>query len=185
VAQPLSIVPKSKVPKRSSFFIFQPSYFVKRAPGFGRCVSKELLTLRRINAERSEAWDTAWEGVLTMKKWLMAIMAVFVITASAADVSGTWKGSVETPNGAMETTFVFKVDAGKVTGTATMGQMGESPISEGKVDGDTVTFAVVRQGPNGEFRINYSGKATGDDMRITATIPAMDRTFEMTAKRSK
>ncbi len=120
-----------------------------------------------------------------MKKWLLAIMAVFVITASAADVSGTWKGSVETPNGAMETTFVFKVDAGKVTGTATMGQMGESPISEGKVDGDTVTFAVVRQGPNGEFRINYSGKATGDDMKITATIPAMDRTFEMTAKRSK
>ena len=93
-------------------------------------------------------------------KWLLAIMAVFALTASAADVSGTWKATVETPNGAMESTFVFKVDAGKVTGTATMGQMGESPISEGKVEGDTVSFAVVRQGPNGEFRINYKGTAT-------------------------
>ncbi|HEY1494020.1 MAG TPA: hypothetical protein VGF49_05730 [Candidatus Solibacter sp.] len=118
-------------------------------------------------------------------KWLLALLAVFAMTAVAADVSGTWKASVETPNGTMETTFVFKVDAGKVTGTATMGQMGDSAISEGKVDGDTVTFAVVRQGQNGEFRINYTGKATGDEMKITASIPAMDRTFEMTAKRAK
>jgi hypothetical protein len=66
-----------------------------------------------------------------------------------------------------------------------MGQMGDSAISEGKVDGDTVTFAVVRQGQNGEFRINYTGKASGDEMKITASIPAMDRTFEMTAKRAK
>jgi hypothetical protein len=118
-------------------------------------------------------------------KWLLAIMAVFALTASAADVSGTWKASVETPNGTMETSFTFKVDDGKVTGTATMGQMGESPISEGKVDGDTVSFAVVRQGPNGEFRINYKGAVSGDEMKITATIPAMDRSFEMTAKRAK
>ena len=118
-------------------------------------------------------------------KWLLVLLAVFAMTAVAADVSGTWKATVETPNGTMETTFVFKVDSGKVTGTATMGQMGESAISEGKVDGDTVTFAVVRQGPNGEFRINYSGKASGDEMKITGSIPAMDRTFEMTAKRAK
>ena len=118
-------------------------------------------------------------------KWLLVIMAAFALTASAADVSGTWKATMETPNGAMESTFVFKVDAGKITGTVTMGQMGESPISEGKVDGDTVTFSVVREGPNGEIRINYSGKATGDEMKITAAIPAMDRTFELTAKRAK
>jgi hypothetical protein len=118
-------------------------------------------------------------------KWLLVLIAVFALTASAADISGTWKATVETPNGAMETTFVFKVDEGKVTGTTTLGQMGEAPISEGKVDGDTVTFAVVRQGPNGEFRINYSGKANGDEMKITATVVGMDRNFEMTAKRAK
>ena len=123
-----------------------------------------------------------------MTKWLCALiaaLALFAVTASAADVSGTWKASVETPNGTMEVAFTFKVDGGTVTGTASMGQMGDTAISDGKVDGDTVTFAVVRNGPNGEFRINYSGKVTGDDMKITGTIPAMDRTFEMTAKRAK
>jgi hypothetical protein len=118
-------------------------------------------------------------------KWLLAIMAVFAMTAFAADVAGTWKASIETPNGTMESTFTFKVEDGKVTGTATMGQMGESPISEGKVDADTVSFAVVRNGPQGEFRINYTGKVTGDDMKLTGSIPAMDRTFEMSAKRVK
>src|SRR4051795_10270727 len=104
-------------------------------------------------------------------KWLLTLFAMFALTASAADVSGNWKASVETPNGTMETSFLLKADGPKVTGTATMGQMGESPISEGKVDGDTVSFAVVRNGPNGEFRINYSGKVTGDEMKITASIP--------------
>jgi hypothetical protein len=118
-------------------------------------------------------------------KWFFVLLAVFAMTASAADISGTWKATVETPNGAIETTFVFKVDGAKVTGTATLGQMGESAISEGKVDGDMVTFTVVRSGQNGEFRINYSGKANGDEIKISASVAGMDRNFEMTAKRAK
>jgi hypothetical protein len=118
-------------------------------------------------------------------KWLLALFAAFALTASAAEVNGTWKASVETPNGAMESTFVLKVDGAKVTGTASMGQMGETAISEGKVEGDTVTFAVVRQGQNGEFRINYKGTVTGDEMKLNASIPNMDRNFDLTAKRVK
>jgi hypothetical protein len=118
-------------------------------------------------------------------KWLLALAALCALTASAADISGTWKASVETQNGPTQTVFVFKVDEGKVTGTTTLGQMGEAPISEGKVDGDTVTFAVVRSGPNGEFRINYTGKVNGDEMNIKASVVGMDRNFEMTAKRAK
>src|SRR6266540_1229656 len=113
-------------------------------------------------------------------KWLLVLVALFAITASAADISGTWKASVQTQNGPMDTVFVFKVDEGKVTGTTFLGQMGESPISEGKVEGDTLTFAVVRNGPNGEFRINYSGKVSGDEMNIKASVVGMDRNFEMT-----
>src|SRR5450759_201727 len=88
----------------------------------------------------------AGEGAQTMKSiWVLALMAVCAIVALAADASGTWKASVETPNGTMENTFTFKVEGDKLTGTITMGQMGEAPISEGKVDGDNVSFAVVRE----------------------------------------
>ena len=66
----------------------------------------------------------------------------------------------------MENTFTLKVDAGKLTGTITMGQMGEAPISEGKVDGDNVSFAVVREFNGNQFRINYKGKVAGGRIRI-------------------
>jgi hypothetical protein len=126
------------------------------------------------------------EGAWTMKSlWVLVLMAVFSLTALAADPSGTWKASIETPNGAMENTFTFKVEGDKLTGTVTMGQMGEGAISQGKVDGDNVSFAVVREFNGNEFRINYKGKVSGDEMKITGEVVGRDRTFEMTAKRAK
>jgi hypothetical protein len=98
---------------------------------------------------------------------------------------GTWKATVETPNGAMENTFTLKVDGDKLTGTITMGQFGEAPISEGKVDGDNVSFLVVREFNGNQFRINYKGKVAGDEMKLSGEVVGMDRTFEMTATRVK
>jgi hypothetical protein len=122
----------------------------------------------------------------TMKSlWILALMAVCSLAALAADASGTWKATVETPNGAMENTFTLKVDGDKLTGTITMGQFGEAPISEGKVDGDNVSFLVVREFNGNQFRINYKGKVAGDEMKLTGEVVGMDRTFEMTATRVK
>ena len=117
--------------------------------------------------------------------WILVLMAVFSLAVLAADASGTWKASIETPNGTMENTFTFKVEGDKLTGTVTMGQMGEGAISEGKADGDSVSFAVVREFNGNQFRINYKGKVAGDEMKLTGEVVGMDRTFEMTAKRSK
>ena len=56
--------------------------------------------------------------------WILALMAVCSMAALAADASGTWTASLETPNGTMENTFTLKVDGDKLSGTITMGQMG-------------------------------------------------------------
>src|ERR1039457_6701421 len=72
----------------------------------------------------------AGEGARTMKSlWIPALMAVCSLAALATDASGTWKASVETPNGTMENTFTLKVEGDKLTGTIAMGQFGEAPIS--------------------------------------------------------
>src|ERR1035438_5309388 len=83
---------------------------------------------------------------------ILALLAVWSLAALAADASGTWKATVETPNGAMENTFTLKVDGDKLTGTITMGQFGEAPISEGKVDGDNGSVLVVRECNRNQFR---------------------------------
>ena len=115
---------------------------------------------------------------------IFSLMAMFAIMA-LADAAGTWKAAIETPNGSMEQIFTLKVDGGKLTGTMTMGQMGEGAISEGKIDGDNVSFAVVRDLGGNQIRINYKGTVGGDEMKLTGEVVGMDRTFEMTAKRSK
>src|SRR5262249_27360316 len=117
-------------------------------------------------------------------KWLLALIAVFALTASAADVNGTWKANVETPNGQIETTFTFKMADGKLTGTVNSTMGGEAPISEAKLDGDKIAFAVVRQFNGNEFRINYKGTVQEKEMKLTLSLPAMgDQTFDIVAKK--
>jgi hypothetical protein len=116
-------------------------------------------------------------------KWLLVLFAAFAFTASAADVTGTWKASTETPNGTFETTFVFKVDGTKLTGSTTNQMMGEKAISEGKIDGDDLTFTVNAEFGGNQVKLDYKGKVTGNEMKLTLTLPGGDRTFDMTAKK--
>ena len=114
----------------------------------------------------------------------LILIALFAVCASAADIAGTWKGSVETPNGAMENTFVLKTDGAKLTGTVTMGQFGDAEISEGKVDGDDVSFAVVRNFNGNDFRLDYKGKFKDGQIVFKVSFPGGDRTFEITVKKA-
>jgi hypothetical protein len=118
-----------------------------------------------------------------MTKWILALIALFALTASAADVAGTWKASVETPNGNFESTFTFKVDGAKLTGTVAS-QMGESAISEGKIDGDKVAFAVTRDFNGQTFKITYEGVVSGNELKLTVHFPGREEGFEMTAKKA-
>lgn len=117
---------------------------------------------------------------------LSAVLIALLATAAlAADVSGKWKAEFKTPDGqTFESTFDFKVGGGTLTGTVSS-PMGESAISEGTVNGDEIAFVVVRKREDNEFKMNYKGKVSGDEMKLTISIAQMDRTFEMTATRVK
>lgn len=117
-------------------------------------------------------------------KWLLLLLAAFAITASAADISGTWKGTADTPAGSVERTFVFKVDGTKVTGETTSQMFGKSQIEDGKIDGDNLSFVITANFQGNEAKISYKGKVSGDNIKLTATIPGMDQTIEYTIKRT-
>src|SRR5690242_14049893 len=117
-------------------------------------------------------------------KLLIVLFMTFVFAASAADVAGTWKAAIETPNGNFENTFTFKVDGTKLTGTSSNQMMGETAISDGKVDGDDISFNIVVSRDGNEFKLTYKGKVSGNEMKLTVTLPGGDRTFELTAKKS-
>ncbi len=108
---------------------------------------------------------------------------ILAVCALAADVGGKWKATVQTPNGGTrETLFTFKVEDGTLSGTVS-GPRGETAISDGKVDVDSISFAVVRNFNGNEFKMNYKGKVSGDEIQMT--VGGGQRSFEMTAKRVK
>ena len=99
-------------------------------------------------------------------KTLFAMLALFVTSASAADISGTWKGTAESPNGTIERTFVFKQMGSTLTGESTSEMLGKSTIADGKVEGDSVSFSMTVKFQDNEMKLNYKGKVSGDSMKL-------------------
>ncbi len=118
-------------------------------------------------------------------KWLLILAALFAGTAMAADVTGTWKGTAETPNGTIERTFVLKVDGATLTGETSSEMLGTSKLKNGKVDGDTLTFSITASFQGNEMEINYTGKvsADGKEIKFKAEIPSVGQTIEYTVKK--
>jgi len=97
------------------------------------------------------------------------ILAGLIATVAiwAADVSGKWTAEVQGRNGnTMTITMNLKADGDKLTGTVS-GRMGDTEISDGKVDGDKVSFNVVREFNGNQFKQSYSGKLDGDIIHFT------------------
>lgn len=120
------------------------------------------------------------------------VLLAFVAVGSAADFNGKWLAQVSNSmmGGSSERVFVFKVSGDKLTGTiedwqvslavfeekgkpAASGtlktQRGEpQQITDGKISGDDISFAVVSQRFGMETRTEYKGKATGNEIKFTA-----------------
>jgi hypothetical protein len=96
------------------------------------------------------------------------LLLTLVSTASAADINGKWKGTVEGGPGDIEQNFTFKVDGGKISGTMSDQIIGEAKITEGALKGDDISFTVVGKGEMGEMTLSFKGKVTSsDEMRLS------------------
>jgi hypothetical protein len=101
---------------------------------------------------------------------IVAIAAAAVRTA-APDITGTWTASFETGIGPQNYTYTFVVAKdGSLTGTAT-GGFGVSPLTEGKVKDDLVTFVEMM---DSAIRVDYTGTiVSADEIRFTRQVGEM------------
>jgi hypothetical protein len=119
------------------------------------------------------------------KLGLTALLFVFgSMAALAADFNGKWNAQVQGRNGTQTLVFDFHVDGTTLTGKITTPR-GETDISNGKVDGDTITFDQVMNFNGNSITISYTGKADGDSIQFTRQFGAAgDRPpQQFTAKR--
>ncbi len=118
----------------------------------------------------------------------LAALTVLAVAAFAADPTGKWTAEFDTQIGLQKYTYEFKVDGTKLTGTAKGAAPDGTPfvteITEGKVNGDDISFVENFKFQDMEIRIEYSGKVTGDEIKFTRKV-AEYATEELVAKRVK
>jgi hypothetical protein len=123
---------------------------------------------------------------------LGVVAALFALPSIAQDVAGKWNASIDTPNGPFAFAFEFLVDAaGKLTGSMQNEFFGATPISEGVINGNDISFKLVFQGgPDGPMTVSYEGTVNGDELAITSKFegtppPGGQAEASFTATRAK
>jgi len=118
-----------------------------------------------------------------MKLRLALLSCLLAAAAFAADVSGKWTAEMQGRDGqTMTSTFNLKADGATLTGTVS-GRMGETPITNGKIDGDTISFDVVREYNGNSFTLHYTGTLSTDTIKFKVD-GGRGPAREITAKRA-
>jgi hypothetical protein len=107
-----------------------------------------------------------------------------VVAAAAADISGKWSGDMPTRGGEMTpTTFTFKADGDKLTGSMT-GPQGEVQLQEGKIAGDQISFTTTLNFGGNDVKIVYKGTVSGNQIKMTREREGSGQAREFTVKRA-
>ena len=119
------------------------------------------------------------------------ILALFIllsgfVTASAQNkgIAGEWEAEWNAGIGIMTCHYTFKVDGNVITGKVSAemnGTESESEITDGKIEGDTITFAWMF---DKTVKMVYTGKVNGDEIKFSRR-PGSYATEEAVATRVK
>lgn len=101
-----------------------------------------------------------------MKMRLILLSCLVAAVTWAADVTGKWTAEVPGRDGnTRQVTMNLKADGDNLTGTIS-GPRGETDISEGKINGEEISFSVSLQFQGNPVKVNYTGKVSGDEIRF-------------------
>lgn len=94
------------------------------------------------------------------------LILAFSVVSLAASLDGRWEGTFSTPNGDIQIAFTFKTDGAKLTGSVETPN-GDTPITDGKIEGDNFSFKVPFNGAT----ITHEGTISGDSIQMKVEGP--------------
>lgn len=98
------------------------------------------------------------------------MLAVLAGAVFAADITGTWSGTLSMGDNQVPLTYNFKQDGDKLTGTVVGPQGDPLPLVEGKVDGDQLTFAVKVDMNGDTAKFVSTGTIKGEEIALTTKV---------------
>jgi hypothetical protein len=112
----------------------------------------------------------------------IALAAISLGVSFAADIDGKWTAQVEGRNGPRTETLMLKASGNTLTGSIE-GRGGAVQISNGTVDGDQVSFTVVREFRGNQVTQQYKGAFSGGELKLTMS-GGRGEPVQMTYKKS-
>jgi opacity protein-like surface antigen len=94
------------------------------------------------------------------------LMTAMAGAALAADITGNWTGSSDQ----FSLKFVFKQVGETLTGNVIGPQGDPLPITDGKVQGDKLTFTVKVDMGGNSMKITHEGTIKGDEISLTTKV---------------
>ena len=99
---------------------------------------------------------------------LIATFFLVVFSAFAADVSGDWTVSIDSPQGSAAAAFTLKQDGDKVTGTY-KGPRNTAPVA-GTLTGDDLKLTATVGGGGQSVTLTFTAKVAGDALDGTLDV---------------
>ena len=123
-------------------------------------------------------------GEMTMRMGALILgLLLLAAPAFAADVDGKWTGTMSTPGGDFPLTFTFKTDGSKLTGSMTGMDGMEIPITNGKVDGNQISYTVTIDFGGMALEMIYKGVVTPAEIKLDMSV--FDMPFQLVVKKEK
>jgi hypothetical protein len=117
-----------------------------------------------------------------MKIKALAIGLMFAaLPVLAADADGDWVGSLDTPGGAVEVAFQFKVDGAKLTGTSIGPDGAVLELKQGKVEGNKLSFSMDIDFGGNVMTLNYTGVVENKEIKMN--LDFMDQPMAFVLKK--
>ncbi len=106
-----------------------------------------------------------------MKKTFLSIASLFlfVLVCLAADLTGTYKGSVTFQERKLDLTYKLKAEGEKLSGSI-HSEYGEIPLLDGRINGQDFTYKIdIGNGP-----MEAKGKFMTDSIEITSNFGGVE-----------
>lgn len=101
----------------------------------------------------------------------------------AGDVSGKWAMEMAGRDGEKRVqTLNLKADGDKLTGTMS-GRQGEREISNGKINGDEISFSMTFEMGGEKRTMLYTGKLVGEELKLNVKSENGNMSRDVVAKR--
>ena len=97
---------------------------------------------------------------------LPSLLVLMAFPAFAADVDGKWSGSLDTPNGPVQVSFLFRADGSTLTGTTTGPDGNSVALKNGKIDGDKISFSFDVSFGADPVTFDYTGVVNGSELKL-------------------